>query len=79
MDEQEQVIKLDGSLGVGTMAHLTIVTKDDTLGSKESTYEVPFALINTANLQKFVQLNFILGYSIVKQPNTGSIPEFGEL
>jgi len=68
-DGQEQgkrVLRLDGSHGMGVKAHLTIITADKVMGTKEVTYEFPYTLIDTKMLLKAVDSLFILGFRIEK-------------
>jgi hypothetical protein len=65
MDEK-QVIRLDGSHGMGMNAHLTVVTSDKITGTREVQYEFPYSLIDFKRLQSFVDSTFILGYRIEK-------------
>jgi len=70
-DEQSpegQVIKLDGSLGTGDHVLLTIITTDKVMGEKRETFLLPFALLNFDTLEKFVVLNLINGYEVVRKP-----------
>ena len=73
-DEQEQgkyVIPLDGSYGAGPTCELSIITKIPETGQlQESTYEIPYWLIHTTRLQSMNDLNFIVGYKIVKGDKT---------
>lgn len=64
----QPVIKLDGSAGTGTRAHLTLYTKDDIEGEKEETFLFPYGLIDQEMLQKFLTVRFILGYKLIVQP-----------
>lgn len=66
MEQEKQVIRLDGSHGMGLNAHLTVVTADKISGTKEVQYEFPYALIDFKRLQQFVDSTFILGYRIEK-------------
>jgi hypothetical protein len=65
--EQHEHIKLDGSMGVGGNALLTIITKDDLHGEREETYQFPFALINFSTLNTCLAYNFLRGFKIVRQ------------
>ena len=70
MDEQEQgeVIKLDGSLGVGQACYLTVITKDEVVGEKEETFLMPYALLSWKTLEHLVTMRFINGIKIVMKP-----------
>ena len=65
-------IKLDGSMGTGDTALLTLVTKDDIEGQREETFEFPYALIDFNMLNKFSMFNLILGYKIIRIPKNKS-------
>jgi hypothetical protein len=67
MFEGAQVIKLDGSLGLGANALVTITMKDEQLGEKEETYQIPYGILDQKRLKKFLDVNFILGFKIIKQ------------
>jgi hypothetical protein len=67
-ENEGEVIKLDGSLGVGDHCLFTLITKDPVEGEKEETFQFPLSLINLPVAEKFVQMNFLLGYKIVRQP-----------
>jgi hypothetical protein len=58
-------IPLDGTYGAGPTAELTIVTK---VGDqqREETFTVPYMLIDKKMLQGMCDINFILGYRVVK-------------
>jgi hypothetical protein len=59
-------IRLDGSYGLGPDAELTIVTTTPDGKQQKRTYTVPYAAINIGLVQKFCDLNLILGYEVVK-------------
>lgn len=61
-------IPLDGSYGAGPVCEVTIVTKvsEDDDRRKEESFTVPYFLVDKAVLQKMTDINFILGYQIVK-------------
>jgi hypothetical protein len=61
-------LKLDGSLGTGDTALLTLITKDDVEGQREETFEFPYALIDQNMLSKFSLFNLILGYKLIRVP-----------
>jgi hypothetical protein len=67
-NEEMEIIKLDGSMGLGENALFTVITKDDVLGDKEETFVFPYALINFDILAKFLTLRCISGYKVVRQP-----------
>lgn len=62
----DRVVKLDGALGVGDRCHLTIILTDPVSGTKETTYEVPYLILDTRTLQKYLDINAIAGYRIEK-------------
>ena len=64
----EGELKLDGSLGTGDTALLTLITKDDVAGEREEVFEFPYALIDFGMLTKFSLYKLILGYKIVRVP-----------
>jgi hypothetical protein len=64
----EGELKLDGSLGTGDTALLTLITKDDVEGQREETFEFPYALIDFSMLQKFSTFKLILGYKVIRVP-----------
>ena len=60
-------IPLDGTYGAGPIAELTIVTKVGDAGQqKEETFTVPYLAVDKNILQRMTDINFILGYKIVK-------------
>lgn len=59
-------VKLDGTMGIGAPCHLTIITQDTVDGTKETTYEIPYNIIDMTKLNQFLSVNFIMGYKIVK-------------
>jgi len=67
-NEGVEIIKLDGSMGLGENALFTVITKDDVLGDKEETFVFPYSLINFDILAKFLTLRCISGYKVVRQP-----------
>jgi hypothetical protein len=64
----EGEVKLDGSMGTGDTALLTLITKDDIEGQREETFEFPYALIDFAMLAKFSLFRLIMGYKIIRIP-----------
>ena len=65
-DEGRVVIRLDGSMGMGMLARLTIITSDKTHGTKEETFEIPYTLIEFKVLQAAIDNNYVLGYRVEK-------------
>lgn len=67
MDEvKKNVLRLDGSHGLGMDSYVTIITSDKVSGRKETTYQLPYSLVNKSVLDKAVDTLFILGYTIEK-------------
>ena len=69
MDESQEnrtLLRLDGSHGLGMNSHLTIITTDKVMGSKETTYEFPYTLIDFKILRESLDNNLILGFRIEK-------------
>lgn len=59
-------IPLDGTYGAGPIAELTIVTNAGEGRQKEETFTVPYMLVDKKMLQGMTDINFILGYRLVK-------------
>lgn len=59
-------IPLDGTFGVGPTAELTIITKTEDGRQREETYTVPYLCLALDRIQHMSDINFILGYKIVK-------------
>lgn len=70
--QQPEQIILDGSHGLGCIAKVIVLTRTRTEGEyHEDAYEIPYILLNQDMLIQTSKLNFIAGYSVVKQsPNT---------
>ena len=64
----EGEIKLDGSVGTGDTALLTLITKDDIEGQREETFQFPYALIDFSMLAKFSMFKLIMGYKVIRIP-----------
>ena len=62
--EGRAVIRLDGSMGLGMLARLTIITSDKTNGTREETFEVPYTLIDFKVLQASLDASYVLGYRV---------------
>lgn len=83
MDEQlpEGVvrIKLDGSYGAGPESEITIVTRNPDGNLRETTYVIPYFCLNMAFIQRMNDINFIVGYKIVKGegPTATGLKELG--
>lgn len=73
---REGEMKLDGSIGTGDTALLTLITKDDIEGQREETFEFPYALIDFNMLSKFSLFKLIMGYKIVRIPK--AVPGGGD-
>ncbi len=65
-NEGREVIRLDGSFGMGADAELTIITRTEGGQQKQATYTVPYYALDLIRVQKFCDANLILGFSIVK-------------
>ena len=65
--QPREMIKLDGSAGVGDRARLTLITRDSVDGDREETFLIPLALLNMGTLNVCMQYNFIMGYKVVRQ------------
>jgi hypothetical protein len=63
----EVAFKLDGSMGVGENALLTLIVKDDVEGDIETAYQFPYALINFGSLNTALAYKFIMGYKVLRQ------------
>ena len=63
-----QLVKTDGSGGVGERAILTLITHDDVEGTRREAFEFPYALINFQILQAYCTFRQILGYELVRVP-----------
>jgi hypothetical protein len=64
--EEGTRIPLDGSYGMQTRVHLTIITKDDIEGEKEETFEMPFLALDLQGVLGSFKLNLIRGFKIVR-------------
>ena len=67
-------VKLDGSMGTGDTALLTLITKDDVEGEREETFQFPYALIDFGMLAKFSMFRLIMGYKVIRVP---AVPKGG--
>ncbi len=66
---QRVTIPLNGTFGAGPSADLTVITAiPDTDQVREETFKVPYVLIDTVKLQRMCDMNFLLGYKVVKDP-----------
>ena len=65
MDENRKtVLRLDGSYGLGDLVAITILTADKVHGKIETTYEVPYAIVDTKVLTSAFESKYILGYKL---------------
>ena len=79
MEEQnnEQVVlRLDGTYGTGAMAEVTVYTNHPN-GMKEETYLFPYALVDRKNLEAFNTAHLIAGYRIIKKARPSPLSELG--
>jgi len=60
------IIRLDGTMGYGPLARVTIITLDKVHGTKEETFEFPYTLVKFDMLQQLTDATFILAYRIEK-------------
>ena len=67
-EEQPEIVRipLDGSYGVGPEAELVIITKAEDGRNRETSYTVPYLLVDLARVQRFSDANLILGFKVVK-------------
>ena len=59
-------IPLDGTYGAGPESELTIITKGEEGQQIQRTYTIPYLALDLKRIQQMCDINFILGYSIVK-------------
>jgi hypothetical protein len=59
-------IPLDGSYGAGPIAEVTVITKEGDGRQKEETFTIPYLILDRLVLQKLCDINFILGFKVVK-------------
>jgi hypothetical protein len=64
--EGRQIIPLNGTYGAGPETALTIMTKTEDGKIRETTYTVPYLCLDMRKIQTMCDINFIVGYSIVK-------------
>ena len=76
MEDEKNVIPLDGSYGSGPVSELTIITKSGD-GEKREVFTFPYVLIDFAKLTVLNNLNLILGYSIVKSERPSALKDLG--
>lgn len=74
-------IPLDGSYGAGPEAEVTIITKvPDSSSLKRQTFSIPYFMVDIPRLMKLNEMNFILGFEIIKGEKTPSqLKELGLL
>lgn len=71
-------IPLDGTFGAGPDAELTIVTKGEDGQNVERTYVVPYLALHMQRIQQMSDINFILGFKVVKsEARTPGLKELG--
>jgi hypothetical protein len=63
-EQQQKMIKLDGSYGLKDRSILTVITKDPVEGEREEQFEFPTVLIDMKNLNAALMLRLIKGYKI---------------
>lgn len=73
-DRGRAIVRLDGSLGLGPMAKLSVITTDKINGPTTNVYEIPYSVINYSVLQHASDNNFILGYGVEKIMPTDESP-----
>lgn len=67
-EQKQNFIKLNGSIGHGDNALLTVVTRDEaTGGDREETFQTPAAFIDWETLTKYFQYKIIIGFKIMRQ------------
>lgn len=72
MNQDEQLpegvvrIPLDGTYGAGPDSELTIITKSEDGRLREATYTVPYYCLDMRKIQAMNDINFIMGYKVVK-------------
>ena len=73
MDENRKtVLRLDGSYGLGDLVAITILTADKVHGKIETTYEVPYAIVDTKVLTSALESKYILGYKLERYVPAGT-------
>ena len=71
-------IPLDGTYGAGPDAELTIVTKGEDGQNVEKTYVVPYLALDMPRVLQMCNINFILGFKVVKsEAKTPGLKELG--
>jgi len=73
-DRGRAIIRLDGSLGLGPMAKLSVTTFDKINGQRTDIYECPYSIINYSVLQHASDSNYILGFGVEKIMPTDESP-----
>lgn len=75
-EQQQQMIKLDGSLGLTDRTIMTIITKDDTQGELEETFEIPSVLLDETKLLATYNLRLIKGFKLVRKEKRVEVDNF---
>jgi hypothetical protein len=72
-------IPLNGTFGAGPESEITIITKNPDGQLREITYVIPYFCLNMSFVQRMNDLNFIVGYKIVKGdgPTASGLKELG--
>ena len=71
-------IPLDGTYGAGPDAELVIVTKAENGQQREAAYSVPYLCLDMARIQRLCDMNFILGFRVVKsEAKSAGLKELG--
>lgn len=67
-NEQDGIVRipLDGTYGAGPDSEITIITKNPDGQLREATYTIPYYCLNMRAVQQMNDINFIMGYRIVK-------------
>jgi hypothetical protein len=67
-EEREGMVRipLDGTYGAGPESEITIIVKTPDGQLRETTYLVPYYCLNMRAIQAMNDINFIMGYKIVK-------------
>jgi len=80
-EQQPQFVRipLNGTYGAGPESEITIITRQPDGQLKESTYVIPYFCLNMAFIQRMNDINFIVGYKIVKGdgPVANGLKELG--
>lgn len=81
MDENTQDnvrrIPTDGSYGAGTLAELTIYTKNSEGGRREETFTIPYLVIDFGKLVALDAMHLIMGYAVCKVDRPDRMKDLG--